>query len=188
MPIGLSSVINSCPVHPFSDFQHFLYVTGRKCLRIGRQLFFFKKRVSAHAAHLRFTLSVQLISFSTFPSLAFPDHPPTTNHHQQACQHFAWAVNLIFLVQIHFSCLGTITKQFLSTDLAPCANMSRDQAHNEMFWMKLPHIKTEIYTHAHIPFYFHICICQLKSNITFEMLQKTKSVPAFKQSRMHQSI
>lgn len=147
-----------------------------------------KKRVSAHAAHLCFTLSVQLIIFSTFPSLAFPDHPPTTNHHQQACQHFAWAVNLIFLVQINFSCLGTITKQFLSTDLAPCANVSRDQAHNEMFWMKLPHIKTEIYTHAHIPFHFHFCICQLKSNITFEMLQKTKSVPAFKQSRMHQSI
>lgn len=43
-----------------------------------------------------------------------------------------------------------------------------------------------MYTLAHIPFHFHICICQLKSNITFEMLQKTKSIPAFKQIRMHQ--
>lgn len=39
--------------------------------------------ISAHAAHLCFTLSVWLISFSTFPSLVFPDHPPTTNRQQQ---------------------------------------------------------------------------------------------------------
>lgn len=149
---------------------------------------YLKKKKESLLTLLICALLFQSSLFHFQPSLAFPDHPPTTNHHQQACQHFAWAVNLIFLVQIHFSCLGTITKQFLSTDLAPCANVSRDQAHNEMFWMKLPHIKTEIYTHAHIPFHFHICICQLKSNITFEMLQKTKSVPAFKQSRMYQSI
>lgn len=116
------------------------------------KMFHKKSTISPRAAHSLHTLSLWLISLSTLPSPAFPDHSPTTHHHPQACQLFAWAVNLNFLVQIHFSCLGTLTKQFLSTDLVPCANVSTDQAHNEMFWMKQPHIKTDIQPHAHVPF------------------------------------
>lgn len=113
--------------------------------------------------------------YPPLPSPAFLDHPPTAHHHPQACQLFAWAVNLNFLVQIHFSCLGILTKQFLSTDLVPCANVSTDQAHNAMFWMKQqPHIK--IQTHMYLPFptclYIYI---KLSSEISTNlMLQKTK--------------
>ena len=113
-----------------------------------------------------------------------PPPPPT---HPQACQLFSWAANLNFLVQIHFSCLGFLTKHFLSTDLVPCANVSTDQAHNEMFWMKQPHIQTENQTHTRTPTDTHthtyLCfpaffyICQLTFMLTFDIFQKAKIIP-----------
>lgn len=69
-------------------------------------------------------------------------------------------VNLNFLGQIHFSCLGTLTKQFLSTDLAPCANVSTDQVLNEMLWLKQPHIETPNQTctdNTHSFLFMQIC-------------------------------
>lgn len=84
MPIVLSSVINLCPVHPFSDFQHFLYVTGRKCLRIGRQLF--KKKKESLLTLLICALLFQSSLFHFQPSLALPflttlQLPTTTSRH-----------------------------------------------------------------------------------------------------------
>lgn len=83
MPIVLSSVINSCPVRPFSDFQHFLYVTGRKCLRIGRQLF---KKKESLLTLLICALLFQSSLFHFQPSLPFPflttlQLPTTTSRH-----------------------------------------------------------------------------------------------------------
>jgi len=119
----------------------------------------FEKINLAHVAHTLFNMAY-FNSFQSSP--AFPDHPPNYRP-PRARQCFAWTVNLNVLVRIHFSCLGTITKQFLSTELESCANVRTDQAQNKMFWMTYRHnrhsntcrdsdSRCERFTHSHLLF------------------------------------
>lgn len=105
----LSFYLPSMPVHAISCFF--------PSLPLGRG-FIEKQNDATHSLYPRL---LWLIS-SPHPF----SWPPSNNPPQpRACQLFAWAVNQNFLVRIHFSCLGTITKEFffLSTDLVPCANV-----------------------------------------------------------------
>lgn len=136
---------------------------------------FIKNRISACFSYTPYPFTPSHFFFNLPIPCVFPStlHLPTsTSRHASSLLE---PVNLNFLGQIHFSCLGTFTKQFLSTDLAPCANVSMDQVHNEMLWLKQPHIETPNQTrtdnrHA-LSFYCRSVRRHLNS---INMLQKQK--------------